>query len=456
MNNSRASVNLGNVAEFNRQFFPADFRPDHLGTWELEGHHYACLAPFYSSDPGIVVMPLTPRPEWVELQLAVMRWPHLDLRTGVRDDADGICAAVLADDRLLADVAEAVRAGSVLLPWGHTAGVAELRARVAGADGDGPAPGPGAAGPGAGEVDCARFESKVRANERFRLAAAAAERVVVARQDVCASIEEAAVTLARRIADTGRPQMLKSDFGVGGFGTTMIAPEQAATPATARRLLAALIKEDAIYGVLPLIVEEYVPHPPGLWSQTNVNAEIEPDGTLRLRGCAAMDVVDTKYAGAVVGGGLDHGVRRRMEAFGTAVGQLMREAGYVGWFDIDFIRTDDDVLVPTETNARRTGPTAALSIAQNLAADADGTGVVVRTNDRVLLPRPATEQAMLDRFLACARSLGPAAGVRFVPTIVTATDQEFPYFGFAAVGDEMETVNAATEAFSQALLREDY
>ncbi|MEO3781491.1 hypothetical protein ABGB16_32870 [Micromonospora sp. B11E3] len=118
MGSSRASVNIGNVADFNRQFFPVDFRADHLGTWDLEGHHYACLAPFYSSSPGLVVMRLAPRQEWVELQLATMHWPHLDLRTDVLGDAGGVCAALLANERLLTDVAGAVRAGSDLLPWG--------------------------------------------------------------------------------------------------------------------------------------------------------------------------------------------------------------------------------------------------------------------------------------------------------------------------------------------------
>jgi hypothetical protein len=364
------------------------------------------------------------------------------------DEQGGVCTALLRDPPLLAEVAEAIRYDvAELFAWGHTPAFAAIQDRIAAASGDSAVMRRRLVG------DLSQFESKVHAHERFRLAAAVTEHVAVVRQDVCVTVEDAAVLLAQRVGETGRPQMLKSDYSVGGFGTCMVTPDQAGTKDDARRLLAELIDDDAIYTVMPLIIEEYVVHTPGLQSQTTFNGEIDADGIVHGRGCATMDVVDTKYVGAVVGGGLDDKICRRMEEFGEAVGTLMRDAGYVGWFDIDFIRTDNDTLIPTETNARRTGPLAAISIAQNLSEHLRPPAVV-RTNDRVPLPHAVPEKAMLDRFVACSREL-TRGGLRFIPSIMTATAQEYPYFGFAVAGEDVGSVNAATEAFSRALQRED-
>jgi hypothetical protein len=447
MNAAPANVHIGNVAEYNRQFFPHDFRLDHLSAWDVDGHHYGCLAPFYTSNPGLVVLPLELLSDWAELQTSVLSWPCLDLRSGLLSDSPDLCEAILASKSLLTSVSTAVETLSAqLIPWGRSPGYDRLERRVMEPIGHS-LPVEGAKKPQS------YFESKSDAARRFRSAAGLADGVVVPYQETCYSVDEAAAVLAGRLADTGRAHVLKSDFSVGGFGTRVFRPDEAREFDRARSLLAALIEEDAIFTVLPLVVQEYIPHTPGLRSQPTFNGEVMRDGRVEVRGCAVMDVVGTVYAGALVGAGLDETTRSRMEGFGLAVGELMAAEGYCGWYDIDFVRTDDDLLMPTETNARRTGPTVAFSIAENLSGHGHEP-VVVRTNDIVRLSRPVSEQDMLARYVDRSRGIATRE-IAFVPTLVTATDQEFPYFGFATIGRDAESVNSATEALAVALRQEE-
>ncbi|MFD7898293.1 hypothetical protein [Streptomyces sp. NPDC059743] len=430
---SGGNAHIGNVAEYNRQFFPAQFRSDHLRSWDIEGHHYAGLALFYSADPGPVFLPLRFDRAWLDMQRSYLHWPHVSLHWTAGEP--GLSDVLAADPAAVATLRAALDApgGGHLLAWGETAGTERLRAAVSGrptTPGGGPAQ----------ERGQAAFESKREAHRRFSECARGRPEILITRQEVYGDAQTAAAALAARATAGAGPVMLKSDFGVGGFGTRLVRPDEIPTQDDVWALLRALTDDDAIFGVVPLLVEEYIePHP--LHCQLTYDGEITDDGVID-RGTALMHVTGTHYRGATTGpGALPEPLRRPVTDFGRTVGAMLAAEGYRGWFDVDFVRARDGRLAPTEINARRTGPCAAMAIAANLGASA-GRPVVVRTEDTLPLPRAIPEERLYARFETVARVLADQ-GVAFVPTLVTASSEKVPYAGFALAGASVAEVDTA-------------
>ncbi|MFE4831024.1 hypothetical protein [Streptomyces sp. NPDC056672] len=398
----------------------------------MEGHHYAGLALFYSADPGPVFLPLRFDRSWLDMQRRYLHWPRISVHWTAGEP--GVSDVLAADPATVAALRTALDApgGGRLLAWGETAGTERLRAAVSGpaAPGGGPARRHGQAS----------FESKREAHRRFSECARGRPEILIPRQEVYDDAETAATALAARAEAGTGPVMLKSDFGVGGFGTRLVRPDEIPTQDGMWALLRALTDDDAIFGVLPLLVEEYVePHP--LHCQLTYDGEITGDGVAD-RGTALMHVTGTHYRGATTGpGALPEPLRRSVTDFGRAVGAMLAAEGYRGWFDVDFVRARDGRLAPTEINARRTGPCAAMAIAANLGASS-GRPVVVRTEDTLPLPRAIPEERLHARFETVARVLA-GRDIAFVPTLVTASSEKVPYAGFALAGTSIPEVDAA-------------
>ncbi len=409
---SLRSVNIGNVAEYNEQFFDDSFSSEHRESWRRESNHYACLASLYTPHPAVVVLPFSTDLRWIEIQEKYLEWDRVKVLSGF--------SGLLSESALSSHaVVGAVRAGAKVAPWGVSR---QLNALVQMA--------------GRGEL-CVpprvveQVESKVQSSRLFaELTERANSRIQVPRQFVTSTVEDAAALLARN-SKNDQPSVIKSEFGVGGFGARTILPHEIGSEADALDTWRALANEDNIFGNRMLIVEDYIR---GRSVKRDLTVDLVVDQEVEIKCVGEMLVEGTKYGGVNIG---PHAVPEveatAMREFGVLVGEAIMAIGYRGWFDIDFVAGRDGVLFPTEINARRTGPTIAHSIRERLRHTRPGRDYRVRTLDLLPLNRPIPEDELYAKLKDMTVVLRETCAVDMLPTLFTASEDDAPYFGVALI-----------------------
>ncbi|MFD9568626.1 GNAT family N-acetyltransferase [Streptomyces sp. NPDC059982] len=404
------AVHVGNVAEFNAQFADAS-----LDRAYRTAHDYACLAAFYSPRPAALVLPRPVPPGWIRLVGRQLDWgPGVEVYDGLAEHAPGLSEAVLARPALAARVAGR---GLPLVPWGRT----RPYGRLAGLE---------------WRPRELRYESKSAAHALFAgiLARGGHPGITLPAQWRAATRRAAARLLAER-ARAGRATVLKSEYGVGGSGTTVLTPERVRAAGGARAVLRGLPRG-------PLLVEEYVPDPAHGPRDLTYDGFVTGGGRPYEVGAAVMEVADGAYRGATVGPGVvPAALAGPLRAFGAAVGRELAGSGYRGWFDVDFVADGAGRLAPTEVNLRLTGPSAAFMVAARLN-ELRGAGHLVRIVDRVelgaRLPEAPLDQLCADLAAACA-----AAGAVFLPAIVTGAFDPAPWLGVMVAARDAAGLEAA-------------
>lgn len=385
------AVHVGNVAEFQAQFGPAD---------RLAGGHYACMAAFASPHPAVLVLPGAVPAGWMALVARQLSWGRVEVFDGL-DDPAGPCAAVLGRPALAAYLQSL---GAPLVPWGRTRAFAELvRERW--------------------RPETLRYESKRVAHELFTRLAPDHPEIRVPEQRVAATRWTAARLVRSR---AGQTSVVKTEHGAGGSGTWLVDGRRSGLPRG------------------PLLVEEHVAG----WDLT-YDGLVDPAGRVCEVGVAVMEVRGTAYQGATAGPGVvPDPVAVAATRFGHAVGQELAACGYRGWFDVDFVVGADGRLAPTEINVRLTGPSVAFMIKARLD-EVRGGDHLVRTVDRVplgaRLPDPVPLLGQLSR--RCAE-----IGVVLVPTIPTAAFDAAPYLGVALAAHDREGLEVAEAVVRAAAL----
>ncbi|MGO4757224.1 hypothetical protein AB4212_52930, partial [Streptomyces sp. 2MCAF27] len=214
-------MHIGNVGDFNAQFAggsPAVRRA---------GGHYACLAAFYSPDPRILVLPRQVDDFWVRELSRVLEWQDVAVYGAVAGEDGGVAEALRSRPALLERIR---RSGLPVITWGRTPESERLLAPPeptagarAGSDA-GPAVGSDVAPDGLGQAlrVTRRYESKAAAHRLFYTLAPAHPGIVVPAQERVTSRRAAARALAVRAA-AGATAVVKAEYGVGGYGTTVDA-----------------------------------------------------------------------------------------------------------------------------------------------------------------------------------------------------------------------------------------
>ncbi|MFE6871417.1 hypothetical protein ACFVFS_33280 [Kitasatospora sp. NPDC057692] len=425
----RRAVHVGNVADFNEQFVderehrPQD--PDRRARRLRQAHHYAGLAVAYGPDPAALVLPAEVDRAWIDLLARELDWGPVESYAGIAPGRT--VARALADRPALAE--RLAGAPGPVLHWGRTADL-----------GDGP------------ELAAVRrYESKAAAHELFTALAPGHPEVRVPRQEHADTHRRAARRLAARAA-RGLATVLKSPYGVGGYGTAVITPQHVLAAGGARALLRRLVREDALPPGGDLLLEEYVDGGPAgsdRLRDLTFDAVIGADGRVHPVGVGEMAVDGTRYQGVTVGPGtVPPGAAAAAERFGLAVGERLAAAGHRGWFDVDFVTDRDRRLAPTEANLRLTGPAVAFVLRHRLD-EVRGPGHLVRTLDAMPLGARLSQEALFGH-LEQLRPRCARLGVTVLPLIVTACHEPEPAVGLALAARGERAAEALDAA--QALL----
>ncbi|MEU7062271.1 GNAT family N-acetyltransferase [Streptomyces sp. NPDC046161] len=408
------AVHVGNVAEFNAQFADAS-----LDREQSAAHHYAALAAFYSPEPAALVLPRPVPAGWPALVGRQLGWGEVEVFDGLVTAGPGLSQAVRARPALAERL---TGAGLPLVPWGLTEPFGRLAGRP-------------------WQPRELRYESKAASHALFAriLAGGGHPAIRLPAQWRAPSRRAAGRMLARRAA-AGAASVLKSEYGVGGSGVTVVTPDRLRKGGGARALVRRLPRG-------PLLVEEYVPgpaagEPGGGPRDLTYDGFVDGAGHVHEVGAAVMDVADGGYRGATAGPGVvPPEAEGPLLAFGAAVGRELARAGYRGWFDVDFVADGAGRLAPTETNLRLTGPAVAFMVAARLDA-LRGAGHLVRIADRVdlgaRLPDGQLDELCGELAQACSR-----LGAVFVPAIPTAAFEPAPWLGVLVAAHSREALDAA-------------
>ncbi|MGW3044641.1 hypothetical protein ACWC9T_32410 [Kitasatospora sp. NPDC001159] len=412
----RAAVHIGNVADFNAQFFAPGMDATQRVRRLRQAHHYACLAACYSPEPALLVLPAELDREWTDWLARELDWGPVEVHSGMAGGRT--VAEALADRPALA--ARIAGSGRPVVRWGRTV-----------ADEDGP------------ELAAVRrYESKAAAHELFAALAPEHPGITIPEQERPDGRRRAARRLTARAA-RGLTTVLKSPHGVGGYGTIVVEPADLFAAGGGGALLRRLVRSELLPPQGELLLEQYIdPGPAARLRDLTHDAVVGPDGTVHPVGAGVMDVAGTRYQGATVGpGAVPRSTAETARGFALAVGERLAAEGYRGWYDVDFVTDRQRRLAPTEINLRLTGPAVAFMLRERLDR-VRGPGHLVRTVDAMPLGARLAPEALHDHLdrqrPRCAR-----LGVTLLPLIPTAGHDPEPAVGLALAGPDAEALDAA-------------
>ncbi|MFF2044625.1 hypothetical protein ACFVVX_29820 [Kitasatospora sp. NPDC058170] len=413
----RRAVHLGNVADFNEQFLPEGVGAAQRERRLRQGHHYAGMAACYSPEPALVVLPGLVEEAWIAWLARELEWGRVELYSGVADTVT--LGRALAGRPALAERIAA--GGRPVVGWGRTDHW-------------------GGGGPELAAVR--RYESKAAAHELFAELAADHPGIVVPWQERPATTRRAARRLTARAA-RGGTTVVKSPYGVGGFGTAVVTPQELFAAGGGRALLRRLTADEVLPPGDGLLLEEFIDAGPAArLRDLTFDAVIGADGRVHPVGTGEMAVDGTHYQGVTVGpGAVPPELARTAERFGLAVGERLAAEGYRGWFDVDFVTDRQRRLAPTEANLRLTGPAVAFVLRARLD-EVRGPGHLVRTLDGAPLGVRLSQEALhehLDRL----RPRCAALGATLLPLVPTTGYEPEPAVGLALAARSAEALDAA-------------
>jgi hypothetical protein len=445
-------IHLGNVAEFNEQHrAPARSGADTSAAAARRrarlcaSHDYASLAPFYSPHPAVVLLPGSSRPHWLQLISDVLHWDPIEVYSDLCDEGEvTLSAAVAKRPALLKRLATKFRSAQ-LIGWGHTApyhallnstGLSAAAGWMVGAS-------------SAALLNAVKlFDSKSGGNAMLAQAAAGDAAIYVPQQRSFPSCEGALAFAAAQVR-RGSTVVLKTPYGVGGAGVTMLSPATFAATGVkplVKHCSARLAQE----GETSVLIEEYIPAA-GPFRDLTVDALIAQDGSVHPVGVGVMNIQGTSYVGVTVGPScVPERYAEPAIRLASAVGRRLADAGYRGWFDIDLVTAQDGKLCPTEINCRLTGPAVAFCIAARLSQTRTQTHYVC-TFDKMPLGARIPDETLYDHVQMLQHACS-ALGVSVIPTLVDLAYAPEPSLGLALAATDRHAIQLASRVVHAANL----
>lgn len=427
------NVHVGNVAEYNAPSLRSFEKPPSHRVQACD--EYGSMAAFYTPDPGVVIVAnadQTALDLWAEVQSDAMGWSSYSPLAWCGD-------SLLMSDSLagLAPVTDAILRGAMVVPWGETP---EFRSFVETTVANAVLSSePGVVG---------WLDSKASAVGLFDSAYRAVGRpdeLTIPLQWV-ADTESSLVATLVEAGTRGRDVMIKSHVGVGGTGCQRVAAADIASPELATKTLDFIRAQDPFVFTCPVLVQTCYDRAESGGDLT-ADLVIDANGDVRFLGAARMLVSGTHYEGCVTLED-DFPLSATIRSFAGAVGEIASNRGYRGWFDIDFVWSVEDGLVPLEVNARRTGPTVPMVIRE--VWDRQSTSQVhVAAHDLLSLDRPLSTVEAIDRYNEVVDDTGLQGLI--VPTLVSAVSSASPYLGVAVQGPSSAEAGARLDLFAKRL-----
>lgn len=429
---------VGNLTEYNAAGRLGQFTPHERELWRRGSDELSDMAVFWGGDDKLLVAPSGVDHAWLSHVSGALRW-RIDV-VEPEPVTGSVLDDLMLDERALRELTNHAEGRVAIEAWGATAGVLRLQALL-GAHGvtatyDGP------------PVDrlwTVRYlDGKLVVPD---LAAGAPE--IVVPHSVTAVDYDQMLGLVRHSVRADRGFAVKSNAGVGGFGTFLAPPSLVARgeAAVVQELLEAM-GDEPVFREGPFQLQDWV-EPHASHPYPTFNGEVSGDGSVHVVGVGSMLVEEASYRGVAVGDvGLADEIVAETTRMGLAVGRRAAEIGYVGWFDVDFVRHTSGALYLTEVNARRTSPTHAYTLLDRWRALREPVGCVLTDDDAPVRHGVRGWADVAPAFSAEANN----PGVVTMPTICRRLRAERPSIGVAVGGPTLDEARAGLDRLRSRLI----
>lgn len=215
----------------------------------------------------------------------------------------------------------------------------------------------------------------------------------------------------------GTKLMVKSNFALGGFGSCLVERELQFELSALDDLDRSFLDADGAkkgfdwaWRTEPFVVETVVGNPRTNRSVT-VDARCRGHGVVELVGLSEQLLVrETHYRGiATPSAPQIIAARPRMEAAVESVGTQLAARGYRGYFNLDFVVTDEGNCHLVDLNVRRSAPLDLHMILRRIGAQYPDLTWYRYVED--MLVTSATEAELRRKIAAQGRGFGPSGGL---------------------------------------------
>lgn len=423
---------VANLTEFNQNNVRGHFTPGEWRMWRRAGDALTDMAAFWGGSDKVLLVPAGVDRRWLGDLAAQMRW-DIDVveptpRTG------RLLEDTLQDQECMARLVALLPGPAKLEAWGATPAVAPLASalRAAGVPLEVPLPAADA------QWSVAYLDGKLALDDLARWV----PELTVPRSYTATTFDQL-LGLVRAMVAQGRPFVAKSNVGVGGFGTFAV-PDP--TSESVEELIEA-IDDEPVFREGPYLVQEWVRAVPAALRPT-YDGIVTVTGDVETVGVGGMLIDGCTYRGVAVGDlPLADAVIARVMRVGEAVGRAAAALGYVGWYDVDFVLSDDGELYATEINARRTSPTHAFTVLERWRQLNPSVRCVICDDH---LPVHAKGAASWQSVREAFEGLQDGSA-RCLATIVRTLAHDEPGVGVAIGAGDYETGLAAREQLAERL-----
>lgn len=230
-----------------------------------------------------------------------------------------------------------------------------------------------------------------------------------------------------------RSCVLKSNFGESGWGTIFMKKECFRNKREVTEYIKKEFKADSIWKNELILVEEYI-IPSKKLSSGSPSSELflSNNGVKVTYLCDQVLGNKGDFLGVALGKNLlDNKTSNELRRISLGVGRRFWKLGYKGFFDIDFILSNNNIPYIIETNMRRTGGTHVYDIAKTLFGDNWEKSCFILSQDNFCYGRKKlTEKQIIDKIKEIMYPImGEKEGI-----IISIINKRGPTLGFVIVG----------------------
>jgi hypothetical protein len=217
---------------------------------------------------------------------------------------------------------------------------------------------------------------------------------------ICASIYDAAMIAANKYIKQDSV-VIKTNKGHSGAGVLIFRPGDLPKEYKAcEQAIHKILQQEGYWEKFPIVIEDFINVNPAVGGGfPNVEFKIQKGGKIDyLYYCAMRVDKDGVYKGQEIHESvLSERVAARVIDTGFFIGEQYAQAGYRGYFDVDFAAAKNGEMYVTESNARRTGGTHMYKAAVELIGKVFMTDSYTLSNNDYSLPenlKPSFDQVL--------------------------------------------------------------
>jgi hypothetical protein len=432
------TIVIANITEFYRPLFRQFHEKEKVTSWIKPSQAECDMALLWAGDDKLVIVPKKIDDYFLCDLLKTLKYNNVHI-VYPDSNSESLCLDIEKDVELFNFIVDVINNSEIpqIIGWGATLPFYDLLKSLEKAGGNFTSP----EIPSRDDYWTVPYlDSKIGFREMFAKLSLKMSGGSIAPGLICATTELAtAVIKSNYFQDTGI--VVKSNDGVGGYGTLIYRQERLRDVFDFGKKLETISRLMPIFSSTPLLVEKFInSQSQSVISSPSIQGMVYPSGNVEITALAGQ-IVDNigKYIGAIISPGIfpPH-LQKSLYAFGYKLGTEAARLGYRGVFNFDTILADDGQLYFVEMNARRTSVKYILDMATQLFGKTWINKMSFISNER-FSSTELKKFSYLDIRSLLSDFLFPIAGTPqgIIITISSSLVQytRIPQLGFVVIGD---------------------